>query len=134
MPAGMPPGTDYPGDERAPEGVVYFRVYAAIVAVLYGMLTLAGGGMVIAPLLLDKSATAGAEIGFYFAGAFYGALGLAHLIPTLIALFAGRRPWVHILGIVVLGLGMLNLCCLPVLIPLFIVWMKPETRRWYGAG
>jgi hypothetical protein len=133
MPAGMPPGVAYPSEEKAPEAVLYFRIYAVIVCIIYGLFTLAGGGMVVAPLFLDHSKAADAEIGFLFAGALYGGIGLLHLVPTLVALFGGRRPWVHVVGIIVLGLGMFNICCLPILIPLFVVWMKPETRRWFGA-
>jgi len=136
LPAGMPPGAVYPTDERAPEGLLYFRIYAGVVVVLYGLLTLAGGGMMVAPLFVHPSPGSGGSevLGFYFAGLVYGAVGLAHLVPTLIALFGGRRPWVHTLSTVVIALGMLNLCCIPVLIPLLIVWMKPETRRWFGAS
>ena len=91
--------------------------------------------MIVAPLVIGRgpAGVAGTEVGFYIAGLLYGAIGLAFLIPTLIALFAGRKPWVHTLGTVVIALGMLNFCCLPVLIPLLIVWMKPETRRWFGV-
>ena len=38
-------------------------------------------------------------------------------------------------GIILIGLNMLwNTCCLPITIPLLVVWMKPETKRWYGVN
>jgi hypothetical protein len=131
----MPPGAEYQTDERAPDGVLYFRIYGAIFALFYGMFVVAGGGMFVAPLFVDRgvSGGAGAEVGFYLAGLLYGGVGLLFAVPTIVALFGGRRPWVHTLGTVVIALGMINFCCLPVLIPLLIVWMKPETRRWFGA-
>ena len=134
MPAGMPPGVAYPSEERAPPGVLYFRIYGAISAFLSGMVALFGGGMFVAPLVLDPGAsgTAGAETGFYLVGIFYGVVGLVFTVPTLVALFGGRKPWVHTLGTVIIALGMINFCCLPVLIPLLIVWVKPETRCWFG--
>jgi hypothetical protein len=133
VPAGMPPGTAYAAEERAPDGVVYFRVYAVIVSVLFGLVTLLGGGLLVAPVFLDRSTKLDAGVGLLVAGVFYGCVGLAHVVPALIALCAGRRPWVHIVGIVLLGLGMFNVCCIPVTIPLLIAWMKPATRQWYGA-
>jgi hypothetical protein len=134
VPAGMPPGTEYVAEERAPEGVVYFRVYGVLACVLYGLVALMGGALLVSPLFLDRSAIADTGVGFLVAGGFYACVGLAHVVPALIALCAGRRPWVHVLGIVVLGMGMFNVCCLPINIPLLVVWMKPETRRWYGAS
>lgn len=136
LPAGMPPGTEYPSQERAPEGVLYFRIFGGISAFVYGMLALLGGGLMVVPTFLSTIPPGvGDEVmGFYLAGTLYGVIGLAHAVPTLVALFAGRKPWVHTLGTVVLALGMLNMCCIPVLIPLMIVWLKPETRRWFGAG
>jgi len=90
--------------------------------------------MFIAPLVVDRGATgsAVADLDFYLVGIFYGVVGLVLTVPAIVALFGGRRPWVHTLGTVVIALGMINFCCLPVLIPLLIVWMKPETRRWFG--
>jgi hypothetical protein len=29
---------------------------------------------------------------------------------------------------------MFSICCIPVLVPLLVVWLKVETRRWYGAS
>ena len=135
LPAGLPPGIEPPSDERAPDGVLYFRIYATLLAILAGFITLVGGGMLVAPIALDPEAVsrAGAESYFYLAGIVYGAVGLVFLLPAIVALFGGRKPWVHTLGTVVIGLGMIWFCCLPILIPLLIVWMKPETKRWYGV-
>ena len=135
MPAGMPPGTAYPSEERAPEAVIYFRIFAGVFVAFYGLIVLGGAGLVVAPALLSRASAPppGADIALYVTGLIYGGVGLAHVVPGTIALFAGRRPWAHTLGTVVIALAMFNLCCIPVLIPLLIVWMKPETRRWYGV-
>jgi hypothetical protein len=132
----MPPGTEYRTEEHAPEGVVYFRIFGAVFLLLTGALALVGGGKMVSPFLTRGAAGGGpaVDLGASVAGLLYGGLGLACFVPTLIALFAGRRPWVHTLGTVVIGVAMFNVCCIPVLIPLLVVWLKVETRRWYGAS
>ncbi len=133
IPAGMPPGTEYASDERAPEGLVYFRIYAALFAVVNAVLLVLGVALIASPFLLTKGAARGADVGLWTAGLLYGGMGLVFLVPTVIALFAPRKPWAHTLGTVVIALGMFNGCCIPILIPVLIVWMKPETKRWVGA-
>jgi hypothetical protein len=128
----MPPGTAYPTEEHAPEGVIYFRIFGAVFVLITGALALLGGGMMVSPFLVRGAPAS--DLGPYVRGLLYGGLGLSCFVPTLIALFGGRRPWVHTLGTVVIGVAMFNLCCIPVLIPLLVVWLKVETRRWYGAS
>jgi hypothetical protein len=134
IPAGMPPGTEYAASgETAPEGVTYFRIVAVIHGLMSGFVALFGLVMMIAPLAVPSSSRGGADVATWAVGFFYTGVGAALFVPTAVALFGGRRPWVHTLGTVVIGLGMLNMCCIPLLVPVLIVWMKPETRRWYGA-
>jgi hypothetical protein len=135
LPAGMPPGTDYVAEgSRAPEVVYYFRLYAGITGVLYAILALVGIGMMLSPLWMTRPrAAAGADIGAFIGGVFYMGWGLAFGAPTLIAMFGGRRAWVHTLGTIVIAAGMMQVCCIPILIPLLIAWLKPETRRYFDA-
>jgi hypothetical protein len=131
MPAGLPPGAEYSQEERAPEGVTYFRIYAIIMVVFSAITALGGLVVMFTPLFTSSMASSGVET--WVAGMFYGGLGTAFFIPWVIALFGGRKPWVHTLGTVMIALGMTQICCLPILIPLLINWLKPETKRWYGA-
>jgi hypothetical protein len=136
VPQGMPPGTEYGAlADPTPDGVYYFRIYGGIHATLNGLVALFGLGMMLAPLRLPSSSgSSGSDAGAWIVmGLVYGGMGMLFLVPTLVALFGGRRPWVHVLGTVVIAMGMLSICCLPVLIPLLLVWIKPETRAWYGA-
>ena len=96
---------------------------------------LVGIAFLFSPLLQPKASTSrlGADIGTWVSGLFYMGMGLFVLVPTLIALFGGRRPWVHTLATMVIAFGMLHFCCIPILIPLLMVWLKPETKRWFGA-
>jgi hypothetical protein len=134
LPAGAAPGVEPASGERAPDGVLYFRIYAGLLSVVSGFMVVAGGGMLVAPLVLDPAAvtSAGAEPYFYLAAIVYGAVGLVFLLPALVALFGGRKPWVHTVGTLVIGLGMVWMCSLPILVPLLIVWQRAETKRWYG--
>lgn len=134
IPQGMPPGTSYGGPaERPPDGVTYYRIYAWIIGVLSVIGALAGVVMMFLPMLLDKGSTSpGSMLETWLGGLFYFGMGAAQATPVFITLFAGRKPWVHTLGTVVIGLGMMS-CCMPILIPLLIVWMKPETKQWFGA-
>jgi hypothetical protein len=130
----MPPGTEYGGEARTPDAVLWFRVYAGVNAAIYTIVVLFSLVLMFAPLWVPKSASApGSELGFFIMGLFYGGFGLVFLAPSCVALFAGRRPWVHGLGTVVIVMGMLHLCCIPLMVPLLLVWLKPETRAWYGA-
>lgn len=131
MPAGLPPGAEYIQDERPPEGVVYFRIYAGFMAVINAILALLGLVLMFMPLF-STSASA-RNTGTWILGLVYGGIGIAFFVPWVIALFGGRKPWVHTLGTVMIALGMTQICCLPILIPLLIQWLKPETKRWYTA-
>jgi hypothetical protein len=135
VPQGMPPGTEYEGHaDRPPEGVYYFRIFGGLYATLNGLVLLFGLGMMFAPFWMPPASRTGdADLGFWLMGFFYGGLGALFLTPTLVALFGGRRPWVHVVGTVVIAVAMLHVCCIPLLIPLLLVWLKPETRAWYGA-
>jgi hypothetical protein len=131
IPAGMPPGAAYMNDERPPEGVYYFRIYGGFMTVLSALATLVGLVMMFMPLFV-RSAT-GTDPGTWLVGLVYGGVGIAFFVPWVIALFGDRKPWVHTLGTVMIALGMTQLCCLPIQIPLLIAWLKPETKRWYSS-
>jgi hypothetical protein len=131
MPAGLPPGAEYIQEERAPEGVTYFRIYAIIMIVINALAALAGLVLMFLPLFSPKASPGDTEA--WIIGLLYGGVGTVFCVPFIIALFGGRRPWVHTLGTVMIALAMTQICCLPILIPLLITWLKPETKRWYGA-
>jgi len=131
MPSAMPPGVEYMHDERPPEGVYYFRIFAVLAALVDIGIVGLGLVMMISPALHAGPASLGT--GEVMGGLVYGALGMVHFIPTMLVLLGPRSPWVHTLGTVILALTLHQCCCIPLLIPLLIVWMKPETKRWYGS-
>jgi hypothetical protein len=135
IPAGAPPGTPLLfEEERPPEAVHYFRIYAVLNIGLLLCVVFGGLYMMLAPLLsgtTGASATAKWVVGLLVAG-----VAFALMIPYVIALFGGRKRWVHTLVLVLLAASLLlNGCCLlwAASIPMLIYWIKPETKRWYGA-
>ena len=133
IPAGAPPGTPLLlEEERPPEAVYYFRIYAALI--ILNLLGVFGGGlfMMLKPLMSGASGGAATEdliVGLVLVGS-----GFLPMVPHGLALFGGRRKWVYTLALVLIGINMLWVsCCLPITIPMLIYWMKPETKRWYGA-
>ena len=43
-------------------------------------------------------------------------------------------PWVWVYHLVLMGLTMTSMCCLPFAVPLLIGWIKPETRAYFGRS
>jgi hypothetical protein len=65
-------------------------------------------------------------------GGVFIVFGLAFAIPFAAAPFLPRQNWVWVLGLVLICLGLTSTCCLPVCIPLLILWLKPEMKAYYG--
>lgn len=133
LPAGLPPGHDPMGQQDGPpEAVYYFRIYGTLMAIMSFVASGAGLAMVVSSLM-NPPAPGSYASSDAVAGMIWAAMGAVGFIPFLIALLGGRRIWVHTLATILIALSMTSLCCLPVGIPLLIVWIKPETRRWYGG-
>jgi hypothetical protein len=135
VPAGAPPGLSLMhSDARPPDGVYYFRIYAGIMAFSYACLAIFGLVTMVSPLFAGPaSATSSADMDQWFVGFFCVGIGTALCTAFLVALFGGRRSWVHTMGTLLIGLGMMSGCCLPLTIPLLIQWLKPETKQWYTS-
>ena len=135
IPQGAPPGTPLlMEEERPPEAVYYFRIYAGfMILCLLGFFGF-GLWLMLEPIM-KHAGTGGVSPGDWIGGFIVTVIAGILLVPHAIALFAGRAKWAYTLAVVLIGLSMLwNSCCLPVTIPLLIVWMKPETKKWYGLN
>lgn len=132
IPQGAPPGSPLlTEEERPPEAVYYFRIY--LIVMLLSLLGFFGLGMwmmlegMVTPIISTHHRRE------FIPGLFIATVSFIFIVPHAIALFSGRAKWAYTLAVVLIGLSMLwNTCCLPITIPLLIVWMKPETKRWYG--
>lgn len=58
--------------------------------------------------------------------------GLVLGVPFAAAPFLPRQSWVWVFGLVLICIGLTSTCCLPVCIPLLILWLKPEMKAFYG--
>ena len=125
------PGAEFPTGEARPEAVLYFKLFAAAMALMHVGLVLVGMVFLIKPLLSPSSPSSGGSDDDLVIGFVYLVWGGVLAVPYLVALFGGRRRWVHTLGTVMIVITMMSVCCLPVAIPLLIQWQKPETKRWY---
>lgn len=137
IPSGLPPGaTPMAGEEGPPPGVYYYRIYAGILAA-FAALSFVGGIVflitVAAPVGGGTAPSSSSDLLGVVSGLFYMVIGVGLFVPLLISLLAGRAAWVHTLGTVLLAVSMLSFCCIPFALPVLIVWLKPETKRWYGA-
>lgn len=110
-----------------PAVIMWFRVYAAMMTMLY--VVVIGLWMFLAPSSPNVHTTREAEAqGMIFllgavcllCGAFFAT---SALVPF--------RPWGWTLGLVAICVGLTS-CSAVVAIPLFIYWIKPETKAAFG--
>jgi len=120
------------GDTPPPPVLPWYRAYCALMAVMY--LVVAGGGVFVAAanqsLAAGDPSTSPTEM--LLIGVICVVMGLALVVPFVVALFLPRKPWVWIYHLVLICLGMTSACCLPATVPLLIFWIKPETKGWFG--
>jgi len=123
--AAMPPGYA-PQEEGEPQAVAYFRIYCGL-ASLSGVAT-----ALFSTYQLVQHRARGGEMTLWMIALVMGSVGFfAHLLGVL----TPRRPWMHVAGIVVLGIGLLSSCsCWVVNIPLLIFWLKPEVKHWFDSA
>ena len=127
-PSNLPPGA-------APPVWMWFRVYSGAMAFMY--LVVAGFGvffMVTGPQIAAASDNPADAAIIPFMGLVYGVLGVVFMAVFAVGLGLPRKPWGWIYGIVLIGLGMTSVCCLPATIPLLVFWIKPETKAFFGRS
>ncbi|MCU0659608.1 MAG: hypothetical protein MUF64_31380 [Polyangiaceae bacterium] len=122
--AALPPGYT-PQDEGEPAVVLYFRIYSGLVS----LSSLGIALFTVVGIIKQRADPDGVGLTLVFFAA--SSLGLfSHLIGVL----SPRRPWMHVVGIVILGLGLLSSCLSWVVnLPLLIYWLKPEVKRWFDT-
>ena len=135
IPQGAPPGTPLlMVEERPPEAVYYFRIYAALMILVLLMGFGFGLYLMLQPLMHGSMGTSSATAEWIW-GLVLTVFCFAIIVPHAIAIFAGRARWNYTLCLILVGINILwsNCTCALVTIPLLIYWMKPETKRWFGV-
>lgn len=115
---------------ETPRVWTWYAVYCTLMALLYLLVVI--GGIVL--LRLDPAMVGEEALALRVQAFILMALGLVLFVPFAIAPFLPNKSWVWIYGIVMIGIGMTSLCCLPATIPLLIFWLKPETRQYFGRS
>jgi hypothetical protein len=108
----------------------WYRVYCGALAALY--LLIIPFGLFLAFYAPETREHNSQET--FIMGIIYAVLGAVFFVVFAVALFLPRKPYNWIVGIVMMALGMTSCCFLPVLIPLLIYWVKPETKAYFGRN
>ena len=108
----------------------WYRVYCAVLVFLYLALTVLG---VVLAIFQPPSREYDAQE-MFFVGIIYAIVGTVFFLVFAVALFLPPKPYNWIVGIVMLAIGMTSCCFLPAVVPLFIYWMKPETKAFFGRN
>jgi hypothetical protein len=112
----------------APAVVMWFRIYAAAMALLYLFCTIAGIALFfIPPDWLDSERDE-----MLFMGTIFAIMGFPFFAVFAAGIFLPRRPWVWIYDLVLIAVGFGSCCILPASVALLIFWIKPETRAYFG--
>lgn len=114
------------GDD--PSVIFWFKVYSLALAGVY-LLCTAGS---IAMMLVDPATLDMGRTEQLIFGGLLGAIGAVLFVPFAAAPFLPRRPWVYVLDIVLIAIGMTSPCCVLASLPLLIFWIRPDTRAAFG--
>lgn len=106
----------------------WYRIYLAVLAVIY--LALTGFGIFLALVPLETSKYEQNEL--WIMGVIYAVIGAVFFVLSAVALLLPPKPYNWIVGIVMLAIGMTSCCFIPAVVPLFIFWIKPETQAFFG--
>jgi ABC-type Fe3+-siderophore transport system permease subunit len=111
-----------------PKVVFWFRVYAGIMAAIYGLLLVVGVCMMVAALAFDvKDPTL-----LLIMGGLYCALGLVFAVGFALAFLFKPSPFSWVYGFVLICIGFGGCPTIATSIPLLLFWIKPETRHYFG--
>lgn len=127
--AAIPPSPSW-ADEFPPPGLGLFRLYVGTAMWLNVVAALVIGGLFF---------FRGEEFGFAARERFlFGTAGViagaGGAVVHGVALREVRRPWYWWYGAALIGLGLGSLCGAPIILPLFLSWLKPRTRAWFGVS
>lgn len=116
---------------KSPRVWTWYAIYCTLMALLY-LLVVIGGIFLLR--MVPTMVSAEEALAMRVQAIIAIGLGLVLFVPFALAPFLPNRSWVWIYGIVMIGIGMTSVCCLPATIPLLIFWIKPETRGFFGRN
>jgi hypothetical protein len=117
--------------DKAPTGLLLFRIYSAFQALLFLFLVFVGVFLIIAPGLWPTAfPVKPGEPPPALIGGVLSALYLVPFVVFVIGTIAPRRPWMYVYGIIACVMSMTCGGCWMLAIPTLIYWLKPETKQW----
>ncbi|WP_394829599.1 hypothetical protein [Pendulispora albinea] len=108
---------------RPPSIWRWYIAYAACMALLYIGVTAMGA--------IGSSGQNGAGEGVRW---IFLVTGPLLTVAYGIAPFLPKKPWAWTYHVVLIGMGLTSLCCLPVTLPLLLQWLKPEAKSFFGRN
>ncbi len=122
-----------PGGATADEPRVlrWYRAYCALMAGLYLVCGVIGFVLLFSdrPWIQTEDQVAGRGAGLLLAG-----LATPCCAGFAIGLLLPRRPWGWTYGLVLIAIGMTSVCCLPATIPLLVLWLRKDVKRFFGRA
>jgi hypothetical protein len=117
-------------NETGRKTFLWYRVYCAALAILYvAVIALGTFLLVVQPPTREYNPQE-----LKIAGIVYIVLGVIFFIAFAVAFFLPPKPYNWIVGIVMMAIGMTSCCFIPFVVPLFIFWLKPETKAFFGRN
>ena len=115
-------------NETGRKAFFWYRVYLGVLALLYLAVTVLG---IVLAVMQPETQDHDRET-LLMASILYAVLGSVFLVITVIALFLPVKPYNWIVGLVMIAIGMTSCIFIPFLIPLFVYWINPETKAFFG--
>lgn len=122
-----PAAAHTPGTDRA---IFWGKAYAFAFAAMYFVLVLLGIAMVF---MTDAWRAKGGNLPMGVQGIILAVVGTPLGALSLVAGLAPRKKWGWTVNIVIQAIGTTGCLCLPMALPLFIRWMKPDVKAAFGA-
>jgi hypothetical protein len=110
-----------------PKVLIWFRVYLALLCLTYVLVMLFGFLDAFFPALRVESPDEKDVI----AGWICMIGGAVFLTVSIVPFLIKPRPWVWFYDLLVICMGMVSCCLIPLSIPLLIFWTKPETKSYF---
>ncbi|MDF2375826.1 MAG: hypothetical protein P1U81_06260 [Verrucomicrobiales bacterium] len=110
-----------------PATILWFRAYAALLALTYlGLVALGVVFLALPPEQLEMTSAESVLVGWIFI-----LLGLLFTAAVLPAFFLPRQGWAWIYGLALMVMGLTSVIFIPLCIPLIIFWLKDPVKDWF---
>jgi hypothetical protein len=113
-----------------PTVVIWFKVYAGFLCLVYAALVVAGVALLFVDLDVPAEEQAGLRVATILIFSMCVPLAVIFFVPLVVP----PRPWVWTYSLILICLGMTSVCFLPFVIPLLIYWIKPDVKAYYGKA